>query len=662
MPCKIRQVTTDGVSPHQEKRLVLCAGLFSLASMWYDFEEHIFEEKVNKNLMKPEQIRNIAIIAHVDHGKTTLVDAMLKQSHIFRANQQVDERVMDSNALERERGITILAKNTAIDYKGIKINIIDTPGHADFGGEVERVMNMVDGVLLLVDSVEGPMPQTKFVLRQALERGHKVVVVINKIDRENARPDYVIDTTFDLFVDLGASDEQCEFPVIYASGLAGTSGLEADQLGETMEPLLDTILETLPSPKVDVDGPTQMQATLLGFDEYKGQIVIGRLHRGKLKRNQSITVIAADGTTRNARAAQVFTHQGLARVEVEEASAGDIIAVTGLGEVRIGDTLTDPNHPEVLPSITVEEPTLRMTIGVNTSPFAGQDGTFVTSRKLRERLYREAERDVALRVDDTESADNFMVSGRGELHLGILIENMRREGYEFQVSKPEVIIKEINGKKHEPVEAVEIEVGSDHQGAVVELLGIRKGQMKDMEILDNGNIHFSYLVPSRGLLGFRQQLLTATRGEALMNSLLAGYEPYAGDIDTHGFGSLIAWESGTATTYALHSAQERGQMFVTPGTDVYEGMVIGQHIRDNDLEVNVCKKKHLTSIRSATKEEALRLDTPRQMSIDDAIEYLKDDELLEVTPKTFRIRKRYLSKTDRSRYNKNKGYHASRSE
>lgn len=610
--------------------------------------------------MKPEQIRNIAIIAHVDHGKTTLVDAMLKQSRIFRANQHVDERVMDSNAIERERGITILAKNTAIEYKGVKINIIDTPGHADFGGEVERVMNMVDGVLLLVDSVEGPMPQTKFVLRQALERGHKVIVVVNKIDRNNARPDYVINTTFDLFVDLGATDEQCEFPVIYASGLTGSSGIEPDQLTPTMEPLFETILSYLPYPEVDTEGPTQMQATLLGFDEYKGQIVIGRLHRGKLRKNQTVAVLSADQSNKTARVAQVFTHQGLSRVEVEEATAGDIIAVTGLGEVGIGDTLTDPEHPEALPAITVEEPTLRMTIGINTSPFAGQDGTFVTSRKLRERLYREAERDVALKVEDTDSADNFLVSGRGELHLGILIENMRREGYEFQVSKPEVIIKEINGKKHEPVESVEIEVSSEYQGAVVELLGIRKGQLRDMVILDNGNIHFTYLVPSRGLLGFRQQLLTATRGEAIMNTLLAGYEPFAGEIDTHGYGSLIAWETGTATTYAIHSVQERGQLFITPGTEVYEGMVVGEHIRENDLEVNVCKKKHLTSIRSATKEETLRLDSPRQMSLDDAIEYLKDDELLEVTPKTFRIRKRYLSKTERARHNKNKNYQENR--
>ncbi|KPC77781.1 GTP-binding protein TypA [Thermoactinomyces vulgaris] len=609
-------------------------------------------------MSKENNIRNIAIIAHVDHGKTTLVDAMLKQSRIFRENQHVEERVMDSNDLERERGITILSKNTAIQYKGFNINIVDTPGHADFGGEVERVMNMVDGVLLLVDAVEGPMPQTKFVLKKALERGHKAIVVVNKIDRPHARPDEVVNTTFDLFVDMGASEEQCEFPIIYASGLTGSSGYAPNELTPTMEPLFETILEYLPAPTVDRQGPTQMQATLLGFDEYKGQIVIGRLNRGSIRRNQPLLLMTATGDTKQVKVGQVFTHQGLARVEVEEAFAGDIIALTGLGKVGIGDTLCDINHPDPLPPIKVEEPTLRMMIGINTSPFAGQDGTYLTSRKIRERLYNEAEKDVALRVEDTDSADHFMVSGRGELHLSILIENMRREGYEFQVSKPEVIIKVIDGKKYEPYEQVEIEVSSEQQGAVVELLGKRKGQLLDMTVLDSGNIQFVYKAPSRGLLGFRLQLLTATRGEALMNTLFAGYEPYAGEIETHDFGSLIAWESGTATTYALHSAQERGQLYITPGTEVYEGMVVGQHIRENDLEVNVCKKKHLTSIRRATAEEALRLDTPRQLSIDDALEIMKEDELLEITPKTFRLRKKYLARNERARHQKQKKYEA----
>jgi GTP-binding protein len=605
-------------------------------------------------MTKPENIRNIAIIAHVDHGKTTLVDAMLRQSRIFRENQQVQERVMDSNALERERGITILSKNTAIEYKGVKINIVDTPGHADFGGEVERVMNMVDGVLLLVDAVEGPMPQTKFVLRKALERGHKAIVVVNKIDRENARPQEVVNMTFDLFVDLGASDEQCEFPVIYASALSGVSGFEPDALTPTMEPLFKTILSYLPAPQADVNGPTQMQATLMGYDDYKGQIVIGRLMRGKIRRHQTLALLRADGSRETVRVGQVFTHQGLKRVEVEEAVAGDIIALTGLGKVGIGDTLADPEHPEALPLIRVEEPTLRMTFGVNTSPFAGRDGTFLTSRQLRDRLYREAEKDVALRVEDTDSADQFLVSGRGELHLSILIETMRREGYEFEVSKPEVIFKEIDGRLSEPVETVEIEVSAEHQGAVVELLGKRKAQLQDMTVLENGNIHFTYKAPSRGLIGLRQQLLTATRGEAVINTLLAGYEPYCGEIETHEFGSLIAWESGTATTYALHSAQERGTLYITPGTEVYEGMVVGQHIRENDLEVNVCKKKHLTGIRRATAEETLRLDPPRILSLDDAIELLKEDELLEVTPATFRLRKKYLTKNERARRAKEK--------
>ncbi|MGA8943699.1 MAG: GTP-binding protein, partial [Thermoactinomyces sp.] len=478
--------------------------------------------------MKPEQIRNIAIIAHVDHGKTTLVDAMLKQSHVFRENQQVEERILDSNDLERERGITILSKNTAIHYKGVKINIVDTPGHADFGGEVERVMNMVDGVLLLVDAVEGPMPQTKFVLKKALERGHKAVVVVNKIDREHARPDEVVNNTFDLFVDLGATDEQCNFPIIYASGLTGSSGVSADQLTPTMEPLLDTILDYLPSPQADLNGPTQMQATLLSFDEYQGQIVIGRLNRGTIRRNQTLALLSQDGETKMVKVGKVFTHNGLLRQEVEEANAGDIIALTGLGKAGIGDTLADPEHPEPLTAIKVEEPTLRMMIGVNTSPFAGQDGQFLTSRKIRERLIRETEKDVALRVEDTDSPDNFLVSGRGELHLSILIENMRREGYEFQVSKPEVILKEVNGKKLEPFELVEIEVSSEHQGSVVELLGKRKGLLQDMTVLDSGNIRFTYKVPARGLLGFRLQLLTATRGEAIMNTTFHGYEPFAG--------------------------------------------------------------------------------------------------------------------------------------
>jgi GTP-binding protein len=604
--------------------------------------------------MNHPDIRNIAIIAHVDHGKTTLVDAMLKQARIFRENQAVAERVMDSNDLERERGITILSKNTSITYQGVKINIIDTPGHADFGGEVERVMNMVDGVLLLVDSVEGPMPQTKFVLRQALERGHRAIVVVNKIDRPNARPDDVVNTTFDLFIDLGATEDQAEFPVIYTNALTGHSGLEPDELTDNLEPLFKEILHYLPAPQVDSNGPTQLQATLMGYDDYKGKIVIGRLNSGTIRKNQSVLHIAG-ASERQLKVAQVFTHQGLHRVEVEEGIAGDIIALTGLGDIGIGDTITDPEDPRPLPPIQVEEPTLRITFGVNTSPFAGRVGTFVTSRKLRERLYIESEKDVALRVSDTDSPDTFLVAGRGELHLGILIENMRREGYEFEVSKPEVILKEMDGKRHEPVEIVEIEVSNEHQGAVVELLGQRKGQMRDMSLMDDGSIRYTYRVPTRGLIGFRQQFLTATRGEGLMNTLFGGYEPYAGEIQTRDHGSLVAWEPGIATSYGLHAAQERGTLFIKVNTEVYEGMVVGQHIRENDLDVNVCKKKQLTNFRAAGSDDALRLEPPKKLSLDDALEYLSDDELLEVTPVDFRIRKRFLAKNQRRRYQKQGG-------
>ncbi|SIS83900.1 GTP-binding protein [Kroppenstedtia eburnea] len=605
--------------------------------------------------MKADQIRNIAIIAHVDHGKTTLVDAMLKQSHIFRENQSVAERVMDSNDLERERGITILSKNTAVHYNGVKINIVDTPGHADFGGEVERVMNMVDGVLLLVDSVEGPMPQTKFVLRHALERGHKAIVVVNKIDRANARPDYVVDTTFDLFVDLGATEEQAEFPVLYASALNGICGEEPDQLTDSLEPLFEKIVEYLPSPRVQPDAPLQMQATLMGHDDYKGKIVIGRLNSGTIRKNQHVLQIDREGTPHSLKVAQVFTHEGLKRTEVEEATAGDIIALTGLGDVGIGDTITDPEKPQPLPPIQVEEPTLRVTFGVNTSPFAGREGEYVTSRKLRERLYLESERDVALHVEDTDSPDTFLVAGRGELHLSILIENMRREGYEFEVSKPEVILKKIDDKWHEPVEVVEVEVSSEYQGAVVELLGRRKGQMVDMELRDDGSVHYTYRVPTRGLIGFNQQFLTATRGEGLMNTLFGGYEPHSGEIQTRDHGSLVAWEPGDATSYGLHAAQERGTLFIGANTEVYEGMVVGQHIRENDLDVNVCKKKQLTNFRAAGSDDALRLEPPKNLSLDDALEYLSDDELLEVTPQAFRIRKRILPKNQRRRYQKQAG-------
>ncbi|KAB8142096.1 translational GTPase TypA [Chloroflexia bacterium SDU3-3] len=598
--------------------------------------------------MKRDNIRNIAIIAHVDHGKTTLVDAMLRQSHIFRDNQQVAERVMDSNDLERERGITIMAKNTAVIYKDVKINILDTPGHADFGGEVERVMNMVDGVLLLVDAVDGPMPQTRFVLRKALQAGHKVIVVVNKIDRANSRPNHVVNETFGLFVDLGANDEQAEFTTIYASAIAGKASTDPTRLNETLEPLFDAILSEIPAPEVDAEAPAQMLVTTTGYDSFKGRMLIGRVARGTLVKAQPVVRIDREGVQTSSRVNQLFTFKGLERQEVDEVVAGDIVALAGI-DAQIGDTIADAANPEALPTIRVEEPTVRMTFSVNNSPFAGREGTHVTSRKLRDRLYLELDRDVALRVEDTDAADAFAVSGRGELHLTILTETMRREGYEFQVSRPEVIFHEENGHKLEPIEQVEIEVSEQYQGAVIELLGQRRGQMRDMSYRDDGTVHLVFHVPTRGLLGFRQTLLTATRGEGLMNTIFMGYEPLQGEISTRAYGSLIASESGVTSTFGLHNAQDRGQLFIGSGVDVYEGMVIGQHIREKDLEVNVCKKKHLTNMRSSGADEALRLETPRVMSLDDAIDYISDDELVEVTPKGFRIRKKILTMDERRR-------------
>ena len=600
-------------------------------------------------MSRREDIRNIAIIAHVDHGKTTLVDGMLRQSHIFRANQQVAERVMDSNAIERERGITIMAKNTAIEYKGTKINIVDTPGHADFGGEVERVMNMVDGVLLLVDAVDGPMPQTKFVLRQALRRGHRAIVVINKIDRPQARPNHVLNETFDLFLDLGASEEQAEYETIYTNALTGSSGTDPHHLTGTLEPLFEAIITQLPPPDVDETAPTQLLVTTTTYDDYKGKIAVGRLQSGSLRRGQPVARIDHAGTVTKAKVTDLFTFQGLAREPVDEVRAGDIVAVAGVSDVGIGDTIADADDPRPLPPITVEEPTLKMTFSVNTSPFAGREGQHVTSRKLRERLYAELERDVALRVADTESPDTFTVSGRGELHLAILIENLRREGFELQVSRPEVIEHYQNGARLEPFEQLEIEVSQDALGAVVEMAGRRRGELLDMKYRDDGSAHCVYRIPTRGLLGFRQAFLTNTRGQGVMNTLFAGYGPYAGDIDSRTFGSLIAWEDGTSTTFGLAQAQERGALFIGPGVDVYEGMVVGEHIRDRDLEVNVTRRKHLTNMRSSNSDIAVRLDGIRELSLDDAIEFLAEDELLEVTPKTFRIRKKVLSKQDRDR-------------
>jgi GTP-binding protein len=599
--------------------------------------------------MKRTNIRNIAIIAHVDHGKTTLVDALLRQSAIFRDNQQVAERVMDSNDLERERGITIMAKNTAVDYKGTKINIVDTPGHADFGGEVERVMNMVDGVLLLVDAVDGPMPQTRFVLRKALQAGHQAIVVVNKVDRPNARPNHVVNETFDLFVDLGASDEQAEFATIYASAINGIAGRSPLKMYDSLEPLFDAIIDRIPPPDVNPDGGAQLLVTSTLYDSYKGKMALGRVQRGTFRKGMPVAHINRAGTVAMAKVNQVFVFNGLARIESDEVTAGDIIAVAGINDASIGDTIADAEFPEALPTIAVEEPTVRMTFSVNNSPFAGREGTHVTSRKLRERLYSELERDVALRVRDTDAAEAFSVSGRGELHLTILIETMRREGYEFQVSRPEVIFKEIDGSKHEPIEQVEIEVTEQYQGTVIELMGARRGQMRDLTYRDDGSVHLVFHVPTRGLLGFRQTFLSATRGEGVMNTLFMGYQPLNGEISTRQYGSLIASENGQSTGYGLHGAQERGTLFIPAGTEVYEGMVVGQHIRERDLEVNVCRKKQLTNMRSAGADDSLRLEPPRNLSLDDAIEYISDDELVEVTPKSYRIRKKLLALDDRKR-------------
>ncbi len=604
--------------------------------------------------VRREDIRNIAIIAHVDHGKTTLVDAMLKQSRVFRDNQNVPERVLDSNDLERERGITILAKNTAVRYGPIKINIVDTPGHADFGGEVERVLNMVDGVLLLVDAAEGPMPQTRFVLRKALELGRRAILVINKVDRNHARPGWAVDAAFDLFIELGATEEQAEFPVIYTIATAGQSGTDPDDLQGSLKPLFDAIVETLPAPLVDPDAPSQMLVTNLSYDDYKGKIIMGRLSAGTLRRGQSVARIDRQGEIHQEKIGQVFIYEGLERLEVSEATAGEIIALTGIPEVNIGETIADADDPRALPLITVEEPTVRMTFGVNTSPFSGREGTWVTSRKIKERLERALERDVALRVEPTDAADTFLVSGRGELHLAILIETMRREGYEFQVSAPEVILHDDpdTGEKLEPVEEVYIEVPEPYSGVVVEMLGPRKGLMTNMHQGSNGasgTVYYTFLVPTRGLLGFRQSFLTATRGLGIVHSIFHGYEPYMGPIKARQNGSLVAWENGMSTQYALFNAQERGRLFIGPGVEVYEGMIVGRRPTEEDLVLSVTKKKHLTNHRSSTGDELVHLDSPIVMSLDDCLEYISNDELVEVTPKGIRMRKRILGTDDRKK-------------
>jgi GTP-binding protein len=597
-----------------------------------------------------QKLRNIAIIAHVDHGKTTLVDKLLTQSGTFAAHQTVGTRIMDSNDLEKERGITILAKNTAIRWNDYRINIVDTPGHADFGGEVERVLSMVDSVLLLVDAVDGPMPQTRFVTRKAFAQGLKPIVVINKIDRPGARPNWVLDQTFDLFDKLGATEEQLDFPVVYTSALNGYAGLTPDVREGDMTPLFETIIKHVAPPKVDPEGPFQMQVSSIAYSSYVGAIAIGRITRGKVKTNQAVVIIDHDGKTRNGKVLQVLGFMGLERTEVPEAMAGDIIAITGIEGPRISDTLCDPNTVEALPPLSVDEPTVTMTFEVNNSPFAGQDGKYVTSRQIRERLERELIHNVALRVEDTGSPDKFRVSGRGELHLGILLENMRREGYELGVSRPQVITKQVNGETHEPYEQLTVDIESQHQGAVMEQLGQRKGDLLNMEPDGKGRVRLEYMIPARGLIGFQTDFLTATAGSGLIYHVFDHYGPEKkGVVGGRINGVLISNGAGMSVAYALFNLQERGRMFVGPGEDMYEGMIIGIHTRDNDLVVNAMKGKQLTNMRASGSDENVILVPPIELTLERAIEFIDDDELVEITPNHLRLRKRFLKETDRKR-------------
>ena len=598
-------------------------------------------------MTKREDVRNIAIIAHVDHGKTTLVDEMLKQSGIFRKNEQVQERVMDSNDLERERGITILSKNTAVHYNGVKINIVDTPGHADFGGEVERILMMVDGVLLLVDAFEGCMPQTRFVLQKALNLKKKALVVINKVDRPGARPAQVVDETLDLFIELGADEDQLEFPVVYASAKEGYSSLEDDVREGDMRPLLDAILREIDPPEGDADGPLQIRFSSLEYDDYVGRIGIGRVERGKVHRGESVVLCRTDGATENVRISRMYQFEGLRRVEVEEASLGDILCVSGIEDINIGDTACSPDCVEPLPFIRIDEPTISMNFIVNDSPFAGREGKFVTSRNIRDRLFKEVETNVSMRVEETETTDTFKVSGRGELHLSILIETMRRQGYEFQVSRPKVIFKEIDGVLHEPMELLIVEVPEAYVGAVIEKLGARKGELENMGARDGGATHLEFKIPSRGLIGYRSEFMTDTNGNGIMNQLFAGYEPYKGDLVTRERGSIVVHETGVSTGYGLFNSQDRGRLFIGPGVEVYEGMIVGECAKNEDVVCNVCRKKQLTNTRAAGSDDALRLVPPTILSLEQCMEFIKDDELLEITPQSLRLRKRVLSKEQR---------------
>lgn len=602
-----------------------------------------------------EDIRNIAIIAHVDHGKTTLVDQLLRYSGTFAAHEQVESRVMDSDELERERGITILAKNTAIKFKDTTINILDTPGHADFGGEVERIMKMVDGVILVVDSYEGTMPQTRFVLKKALEENLKPIVVLNKIDRPNARPEEVIDEVFDLFVELGADDEQLDFPVLYASALHGTSGYEPENQNETMDPIFETIIHHIPAPKDNALEPLQLQVTLLDYNDYVGRIGIGRVSRGMIRIGDEVVVMKQDGTQKAFRVTKLFGFIGLKRIEIKEAKAGDIVAVSGMEKINIGETICSANHPEALPPLHIDEPTLQMTFRVNDSPFAGREGKYITAPKIEERLMTQLETDVSLRVDPTDSPDEWIVSGRGELHLSILIENMRREGFELQISKPQVILKEIDGVICEPMERVQIDIPEEYTGTVMESLGERKGEMLDMINYGNGQVRLLFKVPSRGLLGYATEFMSQTRGYGILSHTFSGYEPrIKGFVGGRRQGVLVALESGKASTYSILHLEDRGTIFVEPGTEVYAGMIVGEHNRENDLTVNITREKHLTNIRSAHKEHTNVIRKTRTMSLEEAIQYLNDDEYCEVTPQSIRLRKKILNKNEREKMAKRK--------
>ena len=599
--------------------------------------------------MNNKNIRNIAIIAHVDHGKTTLVDAMLKQSHVFRDNEQVQERVMDSNDLEKERGITILSKNTAVMYNDVKINIVDTPGHADFGGEVERVLKTVDGVLLLVDAFEGAMPQTREVLKKSLALGLKPIVVINKIDRPGATPEKVVDQVIELFIELDASDEQLDFPVVYASAKNGIAKMNLEDESNDLHCLFETIINTIDAPDCDEEGPAQMLVSNIDYDDYVGRIAVGRVERGSMKVGMPVSICGREDKISQGKIAKVYTHMGLNKVEVEEGKAGDIIEIAGIPEINIGDTICDFNNPEKIPFVDIDEPTVSMTFSVNNGPFAGKEGQFITSRHIRDRLFKELERNVSLRVKETDSADSFEVSGRGELHLSVLIETMRREGFELLVSRPKVIIKEINGEKCEPIEDLVVNVPDDCVGNVIEKLGRRKAEMTNMEPAEEGHTKIEFKIPSRGLIGYRTEFLTDTKGEGTMNHIFNGYEPYKGEIQARVRGTIVAFEAGKSVTYGLYNAQDKGDLFIGPGVDVYEGMIVGLNSRGEDLSINVCKEKHLTNTRASGSDEALRLVPPIQMSLEQAIEFIQDDELVEVTPKSIRLRKKILETKERER-------------